>query len=78
MICFRIGTATEPSLDVGCDWNSHCPDDTACDNRQCINPCAIGDPCDSSAICKVINHEPVCTCPDGYIGNLNTRCELRK
>ena len=75
---FIVGLPTEPTLDVGCESNADCPDYTACENRQCINPCAIRDPCAPSAICKVVRHEPVCTCPDGYIGNPQTSCELRK
>ena len=75
---FLVGLPTEPTLDVGCESNADCPDYTACENRQCINPCAIRDPCAPSAICKVVRHEPVCTCPDGYIGNPQTSCELRK
>jgi hypothetical protein len=74
--CNLFGLPTEPTLDVGCDSNADCPDYTACENRQCINPCAIRDPCAPSAICKVVRHEPVCTCPDGYIGNPQTSCEL--
>ena len=75
---FLVGLPTEPTLDVGCESNEDCSDYTACENRQCINPCAIRDHCDSSAICKAVRHEPICTCPDGYIGNPKTSCELRK
>ena len=78
IIILLVGLPTEPTLDVGCESNADCPDYTACENRQCINPCAIRDPCAPSAICKVVRHEPVCTCPDGYIGNPQTSCELRK
>ena len=67
----------EPELVAGCDSNRECPDYTACRNSRCINPCAVDDPCAPSASCKVIGHEPVCTCPDGYIGDPRTRCERK-
>ena len=67
-----------PPFAIGCASNSDCPDYTACENRKCINPCAEKDPCARNAYCKVIRHKPVCTCPDGYIGDPTTSCELRK
>ena len=67
-----------PSLTTGCASDNDCPDYTACENRKCINPCAERDPCARNAYCKVIRHQPVCTCPDGYIGDPTTSCELRK
>jgi hypothetical protein len=70
-------TVVEP-ITPGCATNSDCPDYTACRNSQCINPCAVDDPCAPTANCKVINHQPVCTCPDGYIGSPTTECRLRK
>merc|ERR1712079_937945 len=65
-----------PPFAIGCASNSDCPDYTACENRKCINPCAEKDPCARNAYCKVIRHKPVCTCPDGYIGDPTTSCEL--
>ena len=67
-----------PPIATGCASNNDCPDYTACENRKCINPCAERDPCARNAYCKVIRHKPVCTCPDGYIGDPTTSCELRK
>lgn len=70
-----------PSLEavsVGCTDNNDCPDYSACDQAVCINPCAQNDPCAALATCKVINHAPVCTCPDGFIGSPTTQCRPRK
>lgn len=75
---FPVKRPTEPALAVGCSVNDECPDYAACQASQCINPCAVGNPCAPSAICKVINHTPRCTCPDGYIGSPTTDCRLRK
>ena len=68
----------EPVLSVGCEQDDDCPLYTACRNRQCINPCAEDSPCAPSAICRVINHKPLCTCPDGFIGSPHTDCRPRK
>jgi hypothetical protein len=78
MIVFLSAPLTEPSLDAGCASNDECPDYTACENRQCINPCAKSDPCAALATCKVISHQVVCTCPDGYIGSPEVSCQPRK
>ena len=77
-ICQTVPTPEVDSVVVGCESNQECPDYNACQNRKCINPCAEDDPCAPSANCKVIGHQPVCTCPDGYIGDPRTECKLRK
>ena len=69
---------TSPQLSVGCDVDDDCPLYNACENRQCIDPCVVRDPCGRNAYCKVVNHQPVCTCPDGYIGSPTTDCRPRK
>ena len=79
--CLFIALVPTPEVDsvvVGCESDQECPDYNACQNRKCINPCAEDDPCAPSANCKVIGHQPVCTCPDGYIGDPRTECKLRK
>ena len=65
-------------LAVGCLQNEECPLYNACRNKKCINPCAEDNPCAPTANCKVIRHEPKCTCPDGYIGDPRTDCRPRK
>ena len=73
-----VGLPTLPVVSVGCESNDDCPDYTSCRNRKCINPCAVDKPCAPSALCKVVNHNPVCTCPNGYIGSPHTKCTPRK
>ena len=73
-----VGLPTEPVLSVGCHDNDECPLYNACENTKCINPCAERNPCAPTAYCKVINHEPKCTCPDGFIGSPLTDCRPRK
>lgn len=60
---------------VGCRSDSDCPTNRACINERCENPCAESNPCDETAECKVYNHEPVCACPPGYVGNTKTGCK---
>ena len=78
MFSIIVGLPTAPVLSVGCLQNEDCPLYTACQNTKCINPCAEDNPCAPTAICKVLNHEPKCTCPDGYIGSPLTDCRPRK
>ena len=63
-----------PVLAPECRDNTECPPHTACINRKCLNPCAVTDPCATNAFCRVDNHEPVCTCPSGYIGDPRVQC----
>ena len=65
-------------LSVGCHDKDECPLFNACENTKCIDPCAERNPCAATANCKVINHEPKCTCPDGFIGSPLTDCRPRK
>jgi hypothetical protein len=75
---FIAAPIVEPSLSAGCSNNDDCPEYTACENLQCINPCAKNDPCAALATCKVISHKVVCTCPNGYIGSPQTSCHPRE
>ena len=65
-------------VNIGCESNEECPDYAACQNKKCINPCALGDPCAPLASCKVSRHETICTCPDGFIGSPETECQPRE
>jgi hypothetical protein len=76
--CLPSTPAIEPSLAAGCSNNDDCPEYTACENLQCVNPCAQNDPCAAQATCRVITHKVVCTCPNGYIGSPQTSCHPRE
>lgn len=64
--CRQLIIQTPP----GCASDSECPDNEACINRQCRNPCNCG----THATCLVQNHRAVCSCEDGYHGNPNVAC----
>lgn len=55
-----------------CVLNSECPRNRACINRKCVDPC-IGV-CAQNALCDVINHLPMCSCPHGMEGNALVQC----
>jgi hypothetical protein len=55
-----------------CVINNDCPRDKACFNNKCKNPCP--GPCGQNAICDVINHISMCSCPPGMSGNAFVQC----
>lgn len=61
-----------PSCKPECSTNSDCASDKACRNQKCVKPCP--GPCGQSAECRVINHNPICSCRSGFIGDPFTRC----
>ncbi|MCL4137510.1 UNVERIFIED_CONTAM: hypothetical protein GTU68_046077 [Idotea baltica] len=58
-----------------CLTNTDCPTQKACFNTQCKDPC-IGS-CGVNAVCKVVSHRPVCSCPVDYMGNPYTECVIQ-
>lgn len=44
----------------------------ACVNQKCLNPC-LGA-CGVNSECKVVNHNPICTCPLLFTGDPFIRC----
>lgn len=61
-----------PYCNAECRINSECALDRACRNGQCSNPCA--GTCGNLARCRVVNHNPRCSCPEGYDGDANVGC----
>ena len=45
--------------------NRDCPNNEACVNGQCQDPCLSAD-CGSHANCETTKHQPVCLCRSGY------------
>lgn len=60
---------------VGCLSNNDCPTDKRCVNEQCINPCLYENPCSPRAECLPQDHQAVCKCPPGLIGNPYIDCK---
>lgn len=63
---------TPPTCRPECIISSECPLHLACSNQRCMDPCSGS--CGVGATCKVINHNPVCSCPSRYSGDPFIRC----
>ena len=50
-----------------CSINPECPDDKACVNNKCVDPCP--GVCGQHATCRTTRHQPSCTCDPGYTGD---------
>lgn len=55
-----------------CVTSSECVQHEACINQKCRNPCE--GTCGLGAECRVKNHNPICSCPIGYIGDPFNNC----
>ncbi len=55
-----------------CVINNDCPRDKACIRNKCKDPCP--GTCGQTAICDVINHIPMCSCPQGTTGKAFVNC----
>jgi hypothetical protein len=66
-----------PSCRPECVVSAECAQNEACSNQKCIDPCK--GTCGVGAKCSVINHNPICSCPQRYTGDPFTRCSpIRK
>jgi hypothetical protein len=70
--CLPGYTGSAPYCRPECVISSDCSLQKSCMNYKCIDPCS--GYCGINALCKVINHNPVCTCPRGQTGDPNNRC----
>lgn len=57
-----------------CTVSTDCQKNQICINKKCVNPCP--DTCGINAVCEVINHIPMCSCPAGYTGNSFVSCNI--
>jgi hypothetical protein len=69
--CHQNYIGRAPNCRPECIMNSDCPQNLACINQKCINPCSS---CGYNAECQVINHLPMCTCFPGYHGDPFRSC----
>jgi len=72
--CLSEMIGSPPNCRPECVSNSDCPNNKACLNRKCLDPC-VGS-CGSNAQCHVSNHVPICICPDSYTGNPFSNCYI--
>lgn len=57
---------------LNCSLTADCPRSFSCVNSKCIDPCE--NACGVRARCRVVNHSPICFCPNGMTGNPLTLC----
>lgn len=75
--CVQGYIGSPPSCRPECVVSSECKQNEACSNFKCIDPCS--GTCGLSARCQVINHNPICSCPERFEGDPFIRCQpIRK
>ena len=57
-----------------CQHDVDCPDNKACVENHCLDPCTLTEPCGQNALCEASSHRPVCRCPPGWAGSPNEEC----
>lgn len=70
--CLDAFVGAPPNCKPECTVNAECPQNKACHNFKCANPCA--GTCGVDAKCEVINHNPICSCPLDMTGDPFSRC----
>ena len=61
-----------PNCRPKCLLSSECQLTKACVQQRCLDPCP--GTCGANAECKVVNHNPICSCPKGYSGDPFFNC----
>lgn len=72
--CADENAHNNPLCRPECLMNSDCAFNRACLGQRCLDPCPGS--CGQNALCKVINHSPVCSCPQGLYGNPYEHCTV--
>jgi len=65
--CIEDFIGTPPNCRPECSHNSDCLPRLACQNQHCMDPCP--GTCGFNALCHVVNHAPICSCPPRHNGN---------
>ena len=61
-----------PTCRPECTVSTDCPLTQACTNQKCVNPCPGS--CGFRAVCNVVNHNPICSCPADLTGDPFVQC----
>lgn len=72
--CAGPNAFLHPHCRPECLTNSDCPFNKACIGQTCSDPCPGS--CGVNAICDVIHHSPICSCPKGLAGNPFDHCAI--
>ena len=63
-----------PNCRPECTIDAECSSNLACRNEKCEDPCTGS--CGQNAVCKVVKHNAVCICSEGYEGDPFTLCKI--
>ena len=68
---------THRNRSASCTSDNDCTKDKSCNrNRgECINPCSLRAACGVNALCRVVNHNPRCECPECFTGRPHLGCK---
>lgn len=70
--CLQTYIGSPPGCRPECVASSECPQNRACINLKCVDPCP--GPCGLNTRCETVNHSPICSCRQGFTGDPFTRC----
>lgn len=70
--CISGFVGSPPNCRPECVISSDCPKNQACVNQRCKDPCP--GTCGINALCQVVNHNPICSCPSSFTGDPFIRC----
>lgn len=70
--CLPIFIGSPPACRPECVTSSDCSLVLACVNQKCQDPCPGS--CGQNSNCRVIKHNPICSCKNGYTGDPFTVC----
>lgn len=71
--CLPQYKGSPPFCQPECIVSSECSLNQACANQKCIDPCP--GTCGVNANCQVVNHNPICSCPQGLRGDPFVSCQ---
>lgn len=72
--CLSDFIGSPPNCRPECISNNECPNDKACMNNKCRNPCK--NACGLNTDCHVVSHTPMCVCIDSHTGDPFSQCTL--
>lgn len=70
--CLPGFKGSPPACNPECVVSSDCLLVQTCVNMKCVNPC--NGVCGHGAVCSTINHNPICSCPNGQTGDPFYKC----
>lgn len=71
--CLEPPCREPKNLYFECTIDDECLANRSCIQNQCLDPCNTFS-CGTQTRCSVVEHSPMCSCLDGYIGDPNVAC----